>query len=191
MFKPKGHEKYTSSDYMKLEVGQNKIRILAEPINGYLWWEDAKGNVVPRGQLGGEGAKPVRAKAERQFTYEEIPAMKMFAAMPVWNYQLGKVQILEVTQSKILSALDALVDSKSWGKITAYPIVITKEKTGPEAMNVEYSVMPEPKEPLTIEIANAYKSRPINLEALYEGKDPFNSTDEEKVVEDLDEEADE
>lgn len=183
MFKPENSEKYTQSNYMKFEVGQNKIRMLSQPITGYEWWIDANENIVPRGQRGGEGAKPVRAKAEQQFTNKEIGAMKMFAAMSVWNYNLERVQILEITQVKIMNALNALEDSKSWGDVTDYDIIITKEKTGPNTYDVSYSVMPEPKTPLAENIVDTLKDKKIRLEALYAGEDPFEDTDDVDVDE--------
>jgi len=155
MFRPEGHEKYTTSDYMKLEDGDNKIRILEDPIVGYEYWEFPDGKIVPKGVLGGPGSKPVRMRESEKFSNAQIAAMKMFTAMVVWNYQLEKVQILELTQTKIMSALDMLYDNKAWGDLKDYPIVIKREKTGPDPMNVAYTVMPEPKEKLPASGDNA------------------------------------
>ena len=93
---------------------------------------------------------------------------------------LEKVQILEIKQIGIMNALDALYDSKAWGDVTGYDIVITKTKTGPEPMNVEYSVVPEPKKPVSKKILEAYDGK-INLEALFEGEDPFSSEGTDEV----------
>lgn len=184
-FRPEGHERYTVSNYLKFEEGANKIRILKEPINGYEYWVFADGQIVPRGTLAGKGGKPIRMRGDAgPFSQEQISAMKMFAAMVVWNYNAEKVQILQLTQSSIMNALDGLYDSKAWGNITGYDIVINKKKTGPEPMNVEYSVLPEPKAKVSKKILEAYDGT-INLEALFEGDDPFSNENTDKI--DLDE----
>jgi len=183
-FRPEGHEKFTASNYMKFEDGPNKIRILSEPVNGYVYWVSADGKIVPRNTLSGPGGKPVRLRFNAKFSHEQISAMRMFAAMVVWNYNIEKVQVLEVKQSSIMYALDGLYDSKAWGDVTGYDIVITRTRTGPKPKDVEYSVLPEPKAKVSKEILEAYDGK-INLEALFEGEDPFSNENTEKV--DLDE----
>jgi len=158
---------------MKFEEGQNRIRILEKPITGYVYWEDAEGNLVPKNEMAGKGGKPVRVKSWEGLTNAQRGAMKGFAAMVVWNYQAERIQILEVKQVGIMNALEALSLSKSWGDITTFDIVITKTRTGINPTDVEYSVMPEPKEPVSKEIKEAYKEAHIDLEALYRGEDPF------------------
>ncbi len=172
-FRPKGHEKYSVGPYTKFEEGENKFRILREPITGYEYWVDANGQIVERGKMSGEGGKPMRLKEDAKFTNEQIGAMKMFAAMVVWNYKAEKIQILQVKQVKIMNALDGLYDSKDWGDVTDYDIAITKEKTGPKPIDVEYTVLPLPKKAVGKDILEAYENADVNLEALYDGEDPF------------------
>jgi len=114
--------------------------------------------------------------------------MKGFAAMVVWNYNAGKVQILEVKQVGIINSLEALSLSKSWGDVTSFDIIITRTKTGPNPTDVEYSVMPEPKEKLSDEISKAYKEADVKLDALFKGADPFSkeeSVDMEEISKEL------
>jgi len=173
MFTPDKFAESQVGNYMKFEDGQNRIRILEKPITGYVYWEDAEGNLVPKNEMAGKGGKPVRVKSWEGLTNAQRGAMKGFAAMVVWNYKAEKVQILEVKQVGIMNALEALSLSKSWGDITTFDIVITKTRTGINPTDVEYSVMPEPKEPVSKEIKEAYKEAHIDLEALYRGEDPF------------------
>ena len=173
MFTPDKFAESQVGNYMKFEDGQNRIRILEKPITGYVYWEDAEGNLVPKNEMAGKGGKPVRVKSWEGLTNAQRGAMKGFAAMVVWNYQAEKVQILEVKQVGIMNALEALSLSKSWGDVTSFDIVITKTRTGINPTDVEYSVMPEPKEPVSKEIKEAYKEAHIDLEALYRGEDPF------------------
>lgn len=173
MFTPDKFAESQVGNYMKFEDGQNRIRILEKPITGYVYWEDAEGNLVPKNEMAGKGGKPVRVKSWEGLTNAQRGAMKGFAAMVVWNYQAERIQILEVKQVGIMNALEALSLSKSWGDITTFDIVITKTRTGINPTDVEYSVMPKPKEPVSKEIKEAYKEAHIDLEALYRGEDPF------------------
>lgn len=174
MFTPKGYEEAMVGQYMKFKEGQNRIRILEKPVTGYVYWIDASGNVVEKNKMAGEGGKPVRAKEYDDFNMKQRSAMKGFAAMIVWNYDAKKIQILEVKQIGIMNSLEALSLSKSWGDITSFDIIITKTKTGPNPTDVEYSVMPEPKENISQEIADQFNVTNINLEALFKGEDPFS-----------------
>lgn len=174
MFKAEGFDKLNVGNYMKFQDGENKVRILDEPIAGFEYWVDANGEIVQRGQRAGEGGKPKRSK-----TYDDIPmdargAMKGFAAMKVWNYAVEKIQILQIKQVVIINALQALSVSDDWGDITSFDINITRTKTGPQPMDVEYTVMPSPKTEVSKEILEAYDDTHINLEALYKGEDPFS-----------------
>ena len=173
MFTPDKFAESQVGNYMKFEEGENRIRILEKPITGYVYWEDAEGNLVPKNEMAGKGGKPVRVKSWEGLTNAQRGAMKGFAAMVVWNYQAERIQILEIKQVGIMNALEALSLSKSWGDVTSFDIVITKTRTGINPTDVEYSVMPEPKEPVSKEIKEAYKEAHIDLEALYRGEDPF------------------
>ena len=173
MFTPDKFAESQVGNYMKFEDGQNRIRILEKPITGYVYWEDAEGNLVPKNEMAGKGGKPVRVKSWEGLTNAQRGAMKGFAAMVVWNYQAERIQILEIKQVGIMNALEALSLSKSWGDVTSFDIVITKTRTGINPTDVEYSVMHEPKEPVSKEIKEAYKEAHIDREALYRGEDPF------------------
>lgn len=196
-FIPKDYDKATAGNYMKFEKGgaigvpvPHKVRILQESILGYEYWVDKVGNVVPRGEMAGEGGKPIRAERYDGFEMEQRNAMKGFAAMVVWNYKAEKIQILQIKQSKIMNGLEALENSESWGDVKKYDIVINRIKTGAETKNVDYSVMPEPAKPLTKEIKEAFKVTPINLKALYSGDDPFDTSlsedESDEIIEQVD-----
>lgn len=90
--------------------------------------------------------------------------------MPVWNYESKQIQILEVTQKGIQKTIATLAKNTKWGTPVNFDILI--EKTG-EGLDTEYSVTPEPKEPLEESIKKAFADANINLEALYDGGDPF------------------
>jgi hypothetical protein len=185
MFTPKDFDKSQVGNYMKFTDGANRVRILKEPITGYVYWKDVNGNVVGRNQMAGEGGKPFRVRDFSELGMAERGGMRGFAAMIVWNYQVNKIQILEIKQSGIMNSLEALSNSKSWGDVTGYDIVITRTKTGSDPKDVEYSVMPEPKAKLEKDVLNAYNESNIDLNALYEGTDPFGGESEDVKVNEI------
>lgn len=149
----------TPSNYMRFQKGINRFRILGQAIEGYEYFTTEN--------------KPVRSKEPFETTPSDIKKdgrVKHFWAFPVWNYQTNSIQILELTQKGIMTAVKALVDNPSWGSPYQYDIAVTR--TG-EGLDTEYSTMPEPKSETSDEIKNAFMEKPINLEKLFTGEDPF------------------
>lgn len=158
-FLPENYQAPKSSNfYMKLQDGENRIRILSQPILG---WEDWIEN------------KPVR------FRFEERPAkshdpkkpVRHFWAFIVWNYLEEKIQILQITQATIRSNLEALCKDKDWGEPYFYDIKIFRKGEG---VDTEYMVNPVSHKPINPKIIEAFRETPINLDALFDGEDPFS-----------------
>jgi len=150
--------KPTSQLYLKLQDGENRIRILSRPIFGWEDWNVDK--------------KPVRYKMSEKPAKPFDPAkpMKHFWAFIVWNVNEEQIQIMQITQSTIRSSLESLSKDVDWGSPFEYDIKINKKG---EKMETEYTVNPAPHKPVSVEILKAFKDRPIQLEALFEGLDPF------------------
>ena len=165
------------NNYMKFSQGENLFRILSSPILGWEWWTDETDNE------GKQIRKPNRVRDEEGVPLNAVDAegrgVKHFWAMIVYNYQDKKVQILEITQKGIQRAIQALNRSKGWGDPTGYDISVTK--TG-EKMETEYSVMPVPPKPVDKEITKKFNETYINLEALFDGKDPFKEDIESEDI---------
>ena len=170
-FLPEGYTvKSTSDNYMKLKTGDNRFRIMTPPILGYEYWVDNE-----------NGRKPVRSHMDEVPEISDLPnadpaELKHFWAMVVWNYQMNKVQILEITQKGIQKAITELNRDKDWGSpvgSNGYDIVVNK--TG-EQKETKYNVIPKPQKPLTADILKAVSEVKIDLNALYSGADPFQST---------------
>lgn len=155
-FLPQDYQKpVTQSNYMKLQTGDNKIRILGSAIVGYIDWDNKK---------------PVRTKTRPTEFFDNEKPPKHFWAFPVWDYATKSVKILEVTQTTIQGAIYELSHDENWGDPKEYDITI--KKTG-EKMETEYSVVPIPPKPLHAEIARLFAEAKINLDALWTGGDPF------------------
>lgn len=143
--------------YMKLKEGENRIRIVIDPISGWVDWKDKK---------------PYRSRLDDKpkASFDPATPMKPFLACYVWDYDKKGLYILELTQVSILKALKGLCESEDWGNFTAYDIKIKKEGSG---NLTKYAVEPVPPKPMAPGIADALESTPVRLEALYEGKDPW------------------
>ncbi len=164
-FLPKDYqEPEVATGYMKLIEGQNSFRIMSDAITGFEYWTTDK--------------KPVRSR----LPFEKTPNIKKgkdgqdepvkpFWAFIVFNHHVGKIQILEITQKTIKAGIMSLVNNPKWGDVLKYDIVINKEVVGDKTT---YGVFAEPPigEPKEI-ITELYKGMKINLEALFDGKDPF------------------
>ena len=161
---PKGN-----SDYMKLEKGENKFRILSRPIIGWEDWQDKK----PLRYVMAE--KPEKSINPNQ-------PIKHFWAMIVWNRSLNKIQILEITQRTIMGAIEQLAKDEDWGTPFQYDIKVTKEGDG---METEYTINPSPHKSIEQEVLDAFKSKPIFLPALYQGLDPMANHGEITGLNDL------
>lgn len=161
-FLPKGYEApKTISDFMKLQDGKNKLRILSKsPVLGWMWWTDET-----------EGKrKPHRVK-----TKQEVPAYvkesKHFWAMVVYNYDDKLVQMLEIPQKSIQDGMRSLFEDDDWGDPHNYDISVKKEG---ELLNTEYNVVASgANKPLSLTVDEQHKAKVANLEALFDNKDPF------------------
>lgn len=85
-----------------------------------------------------------------------------------------------------MSAIKNLARDEDWGFPLEYDLTITK--TG-EKLKTEYTVTPSPKKPFPPELYAGYMAMNININALYDGGDPFAAN---KSLSDMDmEEIDE
>lgn len=156
------------SNYLNMrEEGDYTFRIMSSPILGWETWKD-----TPEG-----GRTPIRKRMNESFDSSDgvDPAdVKHFWAFIVWNYKLEMLQIMQITQATIQKAIKALARNDKWGDpkgTDGYDLVVTRE--GLTMQDTNYSVAPNPKEKLDKKIVEAYKESKINLEALFEGADPF------------------
>lgn len=165
-FLPKDYEVPTTSNYMKLTDGKNTFRVLSPAITGYSYWTSKK--------------KPVRSKDFPKDTPDicEDSKVKHFWAFTVWNYNDKQVQVFEITQRTIMDAMISLYEDSDWGDPKGYDITISR--SGVE-LETKYQVMPKNKSELPEEIKLKTTERKINLNALYEGLDPFEKTMEEII----------
>ncbi len=184
-FLPEGYEPEvgSSNGYMKFQSGENRFRILTRPIIGLEWWVDKDGEVRQKGQKPETGDKPVRVKKGENIPVSAADVYREFWAMVVWNYKEQRVQILQIHQFKIKGPITILSKDDDWGSPLGYDLVVTR--TG-EGLETDYSVTPKPAKAIDPKITEVFNSMDVNLEALYDGGNPFAKTDQpmNEVVED-------
>jgi hypothetical protein len=157
-FLPQGYEAPKGNEnYMKLEKGENKFRILSKPILGWIDWKD---NKPLRFRMSDKPSQPVDPKKP----------IKHFWAMVVYSYKSDKVQILELTQRSIQARIETLAKDEEWGSPLGYDLKITRKGDG---METEYDVTPSVPKPLPDAISGLYSKMIIDIDALYTGGDPF------------------
>jgi hypothetical protein len=147
----------TSNYYMKLNEGENKFRILSQPILGWEDWDEKR---------------PVRYRMDAKPLKSIDPKkpIRHFWSFIVWNYAEEHIQILHIVQASIRNSLEMLCKDSDWGDPYFYDIKIIKSGAGKDT---EYTVNPLPHKPLNPAIKQSFIDRPCNLEALFDNADPF------------------
>ena len=158
-----------TGNYYRFDQGENKFRIVGSSdttppgfIQGMIGWgEDAEGKNKPFRYRFGEEA-PIK--------FAEKP--REFFAFTVWNYEEACVQILELTQTGLKSELRTLANDKEWGDPRKYDIAVIRNGEGKDTA---YVMTPKPHKKLDATAVAMIKATAVNLEALFDGEDPFDA----------------
>jgi len=129
----------TKSDFIRLEEGENTVRVMGNPVQFYIHWV-----VTPDGS---------RRKVNSPVDHPELVRRledSGFRRQARWLIKVldrtdDEFRILEVGP-QIYNGVKALYNNSRWGKVTAYDVTISK---GPKGSQPLYSVTPNPKEPLS------------------------------------------
>lgn len=167
-FLPEGYKLPDNSDYMKLKDGENTFRVLSPAVVGFEYWNTQNKSVRSKVPFKG-------VPADIRYEDGKPDRVKHFWAFVVWNVEAEKVQILQLTQQSIMDAIKALVDNKKWGDPKGYDITITRSGSG---FDTEYQTMPNPHTPVPAEATEALAARPVYLDALFMGGNPFKGAPE-------------
>lgn len=168
-FLPEGYKVPDNSNYMKFKEGENTFRVLGSAVVGFEYWNN-KNEPVRSRKAFTSLPTDIRYEEDKKTGESRPSKVKHFWAFPVWNVDASKLQILEVTQQGIMDAMSALVTNKKWGDPKGYDITVSRSGSG---FDTEYQVMPNPHTPAPADAAEAIKRQPVNLDALFDGGDPF------------------
>tara|TARA_R110002020_G_scaffold336149_4_gene551287 strand:+ start:1231 stop:1746 length:516 start_codon:yes stop_codon:yes gene_type:complete len=133
--------------FAKLDVGENRFRVLSPPTTGYVVWTDKK---------------PTRYKDR-----SDVPAgsedVKHFWFLPVWMD--GSVRFLEMAQKTVIRDLAFLDSNEDWGDLTDYDVIVRREGEG---METKYHTAPCPKKAIVKEATDSWEAmksgyKPENL----------------------------
>lgn len=175
-FLPKGYQvPEKPKKYIKpsdLEGTNNKFRALSSAIMGYVWFVDKKPTRIRMGESLPLGQIPLK-KDTNDLDYAH------FWSFVVWNYQAEMIQIMEIKQASIQKELTKYIKDEDYGDLTGYDFVLERTGTG---LDTRYAVTVKPPKVVSAEIAKEYANAEINLDALYDGADPFNQEGEVKQV---------
>lgn len=152
----------SDGSYLKFVPGENKFRILSKPIIGWVDWKDKK---------------PYRFTMDKKpsTSFDPKQEIKHFWAFVVWDYVGKKISILEIDKKGIQNSIQALQKNPDWGSPFNYDITVTKSGSG---METKYVTTPLPPKAVHQKIAELYADTPIDLNALFDGKDPFDTNKE-------------
>lgn len=177
---PTGVSKYIKPSDMP--GGQNKIRILSDPLMGWCYWEDKKPYRVKE-------FKDVPKKYQNPADNRE--KAYYFWSMLIWNYEASRVQLMEVRQATIRSLLTDLNENPDWGDPKQYDVTVVKKGEG---RDTEYTIQPSPnKKPVTGEIKEALDNTTFNADSYMASEDPWGPLSEaeiEQISEEINVEAD-
>lgn len=147
-----------ASQFLQLEEGVVKVRILSDFIEGYSDFDEStKKSATYR-----VGECPEKAKNPKWFAY--------FWACSIWNYELEKIQTRQIKSKVAMAKMKALSQDEDRGEITSYDLKVSKTGEGKET---KYDVIPANKGPLTPEMTQAYLDANPKLDRMFEGKYPI------------------
>lgn len=159
-----------SGQFLKLEEGTHRFRALDSAITGVVYWKETE-------EDGAIKRKPYRVRAGEDIPVGDIDpdnTPKKFWAFPVYNFDVNKIQTLELTQKTLMKDLLKYTQDEDFGNPQDYDCVITRTGKG---MDTEYSLIAKPPKPLdakiVLEFKELKKSGRYNIERLYDGGYPI------------------
>ncbi|GAB4493321.1 MAG: hypothetical protein OHK0045_22580 [Raineya sp.] len=169
-----------SSQFMKLEQGQNKFRILSNLVEGYvIFTEDNKpkrkhikridGKIPKECIFSKDELQEIKARKKKDTDVFEDP--KYFWLFLVYNHNKQVFQVLEIVQKSVIADMTEYLNQEDWADPFTYDFIVTKKGEG---LNTEYSVSTSLPKQLPDEVIDTLSSLEYNLEAVFEGNYPFD-----------------
>lgn len=150
----------TAGGYFKPVKGKpNKVRIISDkPVVGWVQWTAE-----------GRPARFVNLADKPDVEYQEGTKPKRFLAMAVYSYELGQVQVWEMTQKTMIEQLNSISTDSDFGHPNNYDLKVNR--TG-EGLDTSYTLIPVVTD-LQPEVMEAMQDPGVDLHKLFLGEDPF------------------
>lgn len=162
----------SKGNYLKIENGTKQIRIISPAITGY----------IDRDRTG-ERPKPIRTKEKQKPLHigdDGKPVQpKHFRAVAVYDYSDNSIKIWEITQKQIQNAIMELYETPEYGDPKNYDLKVSKEG---EKLTTKYSVIWLPPKKIDKAVQEKIDETTYNLEALFDGLDPFEADPEDELL---------
>lgn len=155
--------------YAKLEDGDNKFIVLGSVVLGWSYWNTADKCIRMEEQ---PKTTPTDIGKDREGKQKKV---QHFWAIPVYNLVSEKVQILEVTQKRLMKALQDLARDKDWGDpILNYQITIKKSGKGTDTT---FQALPVPFRGDIEAIKQEYEESDVDMSKYFETEEKDSPMD--------------
>lgn len=98
------------------------------------------------------------------------PNVRRFLASLVYDYAADDFKVIQMNQRTLITSLCNYIKDPEYGNPVNYDIKITRKGSG---LSTEYTLVPSPPKDPSASVVNQYEDLYCNLEALFDGKDPF------------------
>jgi len=129
----------TKSNFMRLEEGENLVRIMGNPVQFYIHWVVTPDGSRRKVNSPVDSPELVRRLEDSGFKRQARWLVK------VLDRSDDEFRVLEVGP-QIYNGIKSLYNNSRWGKVTQYDLSINK---GPKGTQPLYGVTPNPKEALS------------------------------------------
>lgn len=126
------------SDFMKLDVGKSRVRVMGNPVQFYIHWLDTPDGKKRKVNSPISDPKLVRKLEDAGFKRRPRWLIK------VLDRATSEFKLLEIG-SQIYNGIKTLYLDEDWGPVTAYDITIERGTPGTQPL---YRVTPRPKSQL-------------------------------------------
>lgn len=146
------------SDFMRLEEGENTVRVMGNPVQFYIHWITTPDGAKTKINSPAGSPELVSRLEDGGFKRQARWLIK------VLDRSDDCFRLLEVGP-QIYNGIKSLYNNSRWGKVTAYDITINRAPKGTQPL---YSVTPNPKEALSSDFKSKFMdfNDRVNVEKL-------------------------
>jgi len=138
-----GAAKKSGLDYIKLELGENKFRMVGELLARYCYWKKMGDHNIPVECLAFDRDKERFTNVTQDWFRHYYPDQKC-----VWSYVIqvidskdGKLKLMGLKKKLFDQIMDLANDlGDPTDPINGWDVIVDKKKTGPHIFNIEYKL---------------------------------------------------